>query len=100
MGLAVGDIGMTLDDFCRCTPAEFTAVAEAWRKAGERRERSGWEQTRMQCLCMLQPYSRHRLSPRDVMRFPWDEEESQTEKLTAEEIWERFERVKREQGLQ
>lgn len=54
----------------------------------------------MQCLCMLQPYSRHRLSPRDVMRFPWDEEETQTEKLTAKEIRERFERVKREQGLQ
>ena len=54
----------------------------------------------MQCLCMLQPYSRRRMKPRDVMRFPWDEEETQTEKLTTKEIRERFERVKREQGLQ
>ena len=96
----MGAIGMSVEDFCRCTPAEFRSVADAWRRAEEHRERSGWEQTRMQCLCMLQPYSRHRLSPRDVMRFPWDEEETQTEKLTTEEIRERFERVKKEQGLQ
>ena len=90
---------MTVGDFCRCTPAEFRAVADAWHRAEERRERSGWERTRMQCLCMLQPYSRHRLGPRDVMRFPWDEEETAGEKLTAKEIRERFEKVKREQGL-
>ena len=98
--MAVGAIGMSVDDFCRCTPAEFRSVADAWHRAEEHRERSGWERTRMQCLYMLQPYSRHGLSPRDVMRFPWDEEESQTEKLTTEEIRERVERVKREQGLQ
>ena len=91
---------MSVDDFCRCTPAEFRAVADAWRRAEERRERSGWERTRMQCLCMLQPYSRRRMEPRDVMRFPWDAEESQREKLTTKEIRERFERVKREQGLE
>ena len=96
----MGAIGMSLDDFCRCTPAEFRSVADAWHRAEERRERSGWEQTRMQCLCMLQPYSRRRMEPRDVMRFPWDSEETQTEKLTTKEIRERFERVKREQGLQ
>ena len=98
--MAVGAIGMSVEDFCRCTPAEFRSVADAWHRAEEHRERSGWEQTRMQCLCMLQPYSKHRMEPRDVMRFPWDEEESQTEKLTTEEIRERFERVKREQGLE
>lgn len=91
---------MSLDDFCRCAPAEFKAVADAWRRETERRERSGWERTRMQCLCMIQPHSRKRLSARDVMRFPWDAEEVQEEKLSAKEIWERFERVKREQGLQ
>ena len=75
-------------------------MAEAWHKTREHAERSAWERTRMQCLCMLQPYSRHRLQPRDVMRFPWDSEGDQEEKLTAKEIRERFERVKKEQGLQ
>lgn len=96
----MGAIGMSLDDFCRSTPAEFRSVADAWHRAEERRERSGWEQTRMQCLYMLQPYSRRMIEPRDVMRFPWDAEETQTEKLTTKEIRERFERVKREQGIQ
>ena len=98
--MAVGAIGMSVEDFCRCTPAEFQAVAEAWGKAEERRERAEWERTRMQCVCMLQPYSRNRLDPKEVLRFKWEEtEEGQEEKLSTSEIWERFEKVKREQGL-
>lgn len=98
---------MSVDDFCRCTPLEFQAVYEGWAEAEQRRERAAWERTRMQCTCMLQPYSKRGLKPQDVMRFAWEmrneecgmRNEAESEKLTAKQIRERFEKVKREQGL-
>lgn len=99
--MAVGRIGMRLEDFCRCTPAEFRAIAESWGDMEQSRERGEWERSRMQCLCMLQPYSKEKLQPQDVMRFTWENSEGDGgEELTAKEIWERFAKVKAEQGLQ
>ena len=102
LGTALGCIGLSLDDFCRCTPAEFSAIHQCWADNERRKERGAWERTRMQCTTMLQPYSRHRLDPEDVLRFEWDGDhgDDDTEKLTAKEIRERFEKVKREQGLE
>jgi hypothetical protein len=100
---------MSVDDFCQCTPLEFQAVYQAWADAEQRRERSAWERTRMLCTTMLQPYSKKRLEPQDVMRFAWDREmrdeecgtrnDAESEKLSAKEIRERFEEVKREMWL-
>lgn len=99
--MAVGCIGMTVDDFCRCTPLEFSKVYECWAEGEQRRERAAWERTRLECTTMLQPYSKRGLKPTDVMKFAWDSGhfEDESEMLSAKEIRERFERVKREQGL-
>lgn len=70
--MAMGCMGMSYDDFARCTPSEYAAVWRAWHEAAERREQSEWERLRMSCLCMLQPYSKKRLRAEDVMRFPWE----------------------------
>ncbi len=91
---------MTVDDFCRCTPSEFRAVYEGWAEAEKRRERAAWERARLQCTCMLQPYSKDILEPQDVFRFTWEKNEDDSENLSAKEIWEKFEKVKKEQGLQ
>lgn len=96
----MGCIGMAVDDFCRCTPPEFMAVYENWAESEQRRERASWERARMQCTCMLQPYSRHRLDPQDVFRFAWEKNGDGDESLSTEEIWERFGKVKEEQGLE
>ena len=102
MGTAVGDIGMTVDDFCRSTPAEFAAVAKARNAAEQRRERAAWERVRLQCTCALQPYSKRRLDPQDVLRFAWDggNDGNDGPPPSAKEIRERFEKVKEKMGLQ
>ena len=55
----------------------------------------------MQCLCMLQPHSKKKLKPRDVLQFAWDGDhiEDESEMITAKEIRERFEKVKKEMGV-
>ncbi len=80
----MGCMGMSRDDFCRCTPSEFYAAYGAWGDMRQQRERAEWERARLQCLCALQPYSKKQLSARDVMKFPWDEE-SEEGRVKSEE---------------
>ena len=102
--MAVGRIDMSLDDFCRCTPLEFSAIAEGWNEGEQARQRAAWERARLQCTCMLQPYSKKRLEPQDVLKFEWDNQiadaSKKAERLTTKQIRERFENAKREQGLE
>ena len=52
----MGCIGMSLDDFERCTPSEFYAAWKQWHEQMERMERSSWERTRTLALVYVQPY--------------------------------------------
>jgi hypothetical protein len=87
-------MGMRLNDFEQCTPFEFSAIAKAWHDNEERHERGEWERSRMQCMCMLQPYSKKQLKPHDVMRFSWDGGDNKDEDLSRDEIMKRFEEAK------
>lgn len=93
-------MGMSLNDFCRCTPSEFQAAWQAWHEWHENEQRGEWERLRMACLCMLQPYSKNTLSPRDVMQFPWEEEaEKPQEEISNEELKRRYREAKAAAGL-
>lgn len=110
MGIAMGCMGMSMDDFCRCAPSEFHAAYEAWSEMRQREEQGMWERMRMQCLCSLQPYSRSKLTPRDIMRFPWEAKSEEQrvespladkgqEELSREEIMARYREAKKRAGL-
>ena len=112
MGIAMGCMGMSRNDFCRCTPSEFYAAWEAWSEVRSMDERARWERMRMQCLCTLQPYSKKKLTARDVMRFPWEESEERREKgeespssrsrendMSHEELMARYRETKKARGL-
>lgn len=74
---------MSLDDFERCTPFEFNAIAEQWHEHQDRENRIGWDQTRFLATAMLQPYSKRALKPTDVARFPWDDTKNDVPKGTS-----------------
>ena len=74
---------MSLDDFERCTPFEFNAIAEQWQEAQDRASRTGWDQTRFLATAMLQPYSKKALKPTDAARFPWDDTTKEVPKGTS-----------------
>lgn len=104
LGIAMGCMGMSIDDFCRCTPSEYYAAYEAWHDAVDAAERGKWERVRMQCLCILQPYSKDKLKTRDIMQFAWDKEvqvetPEEKEKLSREEIMERYRMAAERAGL-
>lgn len=46
-------------------------------------ERPQWERTRFQTYCNLQKSSSKRLSPTDLITFPWEKEESSTDQING-----------------
>ncbi len=87
-------MGLRLADFEALTPEEFGETWSRWREREEMLQRAEWERVRMQCCCILQPYSKDTLKPEDVLRFPWDNEAhpatSSEPELTREELMERY----------
>lgn len=105
LGIAMGCMGISREDFCRCTPSEFYAAYEAWSEMRQLEDRGRWERMRMQCVCSLQPYSKKRLTARDVMQFPWEEKgEAGSAKaeppLSREELLARYRKARERAGLQ
>ncbi len=97
----MGCIGMSMEDFSRCTPSEFYATWSAWNDVRQSCERSEWERVRMQCLCTLQPYSKKTLEASDIMLFPWEEDRKPVaeEKMDMEETLRRYREAKAAAGL-
>lgn len=97
----MGCMGMSMTDFSQCAPSEFYAAWKAWNEMRQNRERNDWE--RMQCLCTLQPYSKQRLQPEDIMTFAWEKEKGMDKKtapaLTREELMKRYRAAKEAWGL-
>lgn len=99
-------MGMSVDDFCRCTPSEFTAAWTAWSEGEESRRRDAWERTRMLALCTLQPHTSQRLRPQDVMAFPWENGRPEARTQTSshgteprEDVARRYREAKRRWGM-
>lgn len=100
MAIAMGCVRMGLDDFCRLTPSQFAEVVRQHSRHTQEREHAEWERTRMTCMCLLQPHSKSRLKPTDIMRFPWEEPQQkaqeETQQLTREEIMNRYQQALKE----
>lgn len=96
MGLAIGCIGMSREDFLQSTPDEFNAIAEAWNNNNVQHYRSEWEQARFIAQFILMPYSKKHLKPQDLVVFEW--EETHTNVASKVPTREDFERMKKEYG--
>lgn len=84
-----------------CVPMKFQAIWDAWKEHNEALTRERWEQTRFTAWAMLQPYSKKRLRPRDVMEFEWDKSstESDNRRLSQEERGKEMEAILSRYGL-
>lgn len=92
LGIAVGCIGMSIEDFCRCTPLEFESIYNAWHEHEESVIQEEWERVRLATTILLQPNSKKRLYPKDVMKLPWDTEK-RLSVVDKDEARKRFEKI-------
>ncbi len=81
MGFALGRVQMSYDDFCKCTPDEFTSICEAYNAQCETEYKDGWERARMIATILIQPHTKKRVKPHDVCPLPWDRETAKRKNL-------------------
>lgn len=102
LGLAVGCIGMSYDDFCKCTFGEFESICKAWREVTDGQNRDAWERARTVAAIAIQPHIKRKITPRQLLPLPWDKapqrHKAETPQLTAEEKQKRFEDMARRLG--
>lgn len=73
---------------------EFTAVCEAY----DRKQRGSWERVRTLATLLLQPWSRKKIAPRDVLSFGWDTTEPPRGSLSGGERRKRMEAMRKKWG--
>ena len=65
---------MSLREFEMLTPGEWRATCQSWHKTREQMSRETWYQVRWLGTVTVQPHVRKTLSPRDLLRFPWEDD--------------------------
>ncbi|MDO5395654.1 MAG: hypothetical protein Q4F07_06790 [Bacteroidales bacterium] len=97
LGIGVGCIGLSLDDFCNCDYDEFESICRSWSEMTEGQTREAWERARMIATICIQPHLRKRISPQKLLPFPWDKKKAeikrQNSELTPEQRRRRFEEL-------
>lgn len=103
--MALANVRLSFDDFCRLTPDEFSAIYKEYQAAQEARYKDEWERMRLLATIAIQPHVKNKLTPQKVLPFSWDEGEKKkqnpAEVLTAAEHRKRFEefmKMRREYG--
>lgn len=92
--MALGCLGLSLDDFCALSPDEFNQVHKAHIDAEIERLHGDWDRMRTQTTYLMQPHFNKQLDAKKLMPFPWEKEQkkkapSSTEKR-RQELAERF----------
>lgn len=68
----MGVIGLGTDEFRQMSIDEFDAVAKAYREVREQEYHDGWERMRVHASICVQPHVRKRVTPKTLLRLPWD----------------------------
>lgn len=95
LGIALGCIGLSYDDFCNLYQQEFAAVNKAWYQQQEALQQGEWERTRILAAISIQPHVKKKLTPEKLLPLPWDGKRRKAAKgdepeLTKEQKHERF----------
>ena len=72
MGIAVGCIGMSFDDFCGYDFDEFEAICKSWQGMTEGRMHDAWERMRISAAINIQPHVKGKMTPEKLLPLPWD----------------------------
>lgn len=76
------------------TPAQLAAVAESYNETKTTEDRTRWEMVRTLAAITIQPHVSKPVKGKDLIAFPWDDEEKGGT-LTREEARRRYEQLKK-----
>lgn len=72
LGVAIGCIGMSFEDFEAVTPDEFRAIHRLYMQREESRLHDEWERIRTHATIIVQSFSKKKLEEKKILHFPWD----------------------------
>ena len=97
LGIAVGNIGLSYNDFCALTPEEFSHIYKAYSEERTAQYQDSWERMRMLAAITIQPYAKKGLTPHGLLPFPWEKKKPEHTKaapaVSKEDALKRFEEV-------
>lgn len=80
--MALGEIGLSYNDFYALTPRSFTNIINGLRNRQYAESKERWEQIRYLFYASLKPHLKGNPSLRSLMPLPWDNETEDLEKET------------------
>lgn len=93
--MAVGALGMSLDDFDSLLPAELSEIIEQWRRERHRADVSRLAELRLHAAILIQTQCKDRIKPVDLFPIPEIDGESEAPvKISREEARRRYEELK------
>lgn len=74
LGIALGCIRLSYDDFCKLDFEEFAAVYKAYAEQRDTDFKDNWQRMRLLATIVIQPHldKRHKVTPEKLLPFPWD----------------------------
>ena len=98
----MGSIGISCDDFCRLRFEEIDEILRSWAETHSNDIHDRWNRMRLQTFMMLSPFCKSLPEPEKLLRFPWEEDEDDSEEpespLSEDERKAVFEEQKRRLG--
>lgn len=102
MGVALGCIGLSYDDFCRLDFDEFAAIVKSYAEQRDADIRGEWERMRLLATIAVQPHlaKGKSITPEKLLPLPWDSRKKKAEgpKITAEQQRKRMEDLAKKFG--
>lgn len=104
MGIALGCIRLSYDDFCKLDFEEFAAVYKAYAEQRDTDFKDNWQRMRLLATIVIQPHldKRHKVTPEKLLPFPWDrakvEAKKKRKEITPEQQRRRMENLVRKLG--
>jgi len=79
MSIAIGTMGLSLNDFMDLTPFQFSEIYNRWRKKKEEEEKESWDRTRYLAFAAVLPHLKREIehTPQSVFPLPWDKKSPQ-----------------------
>lgn len=97
MGIALGCIRLSYDDFCKMDFEEFAAVYKAYAEQRDADFKDEWQRMRLLATIVIQPHlaKNKKITPEKLLPFPWDKtitrkRDDKEPKLTPEQQRERM----------
>lgn len=93
---------MSFEEFCAYDFDEFEHITRAWHSMTDEQNRDEWERMRILATICIQPHTKKKLTPKQLIPLPWDRRRNRRNnnapELTKEQRRKRVEELMQRMG--